>query len=60
MGLVLHKKVGDAVKAGETLAVIHANDAGKADEAEKRFLAACAISPEAPEPRPFIKAVIGA
>lgn len=60
VGLVLHKKVGDAVKAGETLAVIHANDAGKADEAEKRFLAACAISPEAPEPRPFIKAVIGA
>lgn len=44
VGLVLCKKVGDAVRAGETLAVIHANDKAKAAEAEKRFLAACTIT----------------
>lgn len=58
VGLVLQKKVGDAVKKGETLAVIHANDVEKAREAEKRFLAACAIGDEAPEKRPFIKAIL--
>ena len=58
VGLVLQKKVGDPVKKGETLAVIHANDAGKAEEAERRFLAACAISDSAPEKRPIIRAIL--
>ncbi|MCM1025189.1 MAG: pyrimidine-nucleoside phosphorylase [Roseburia sp.] len=58
VGLVLKKKVGDPVKKGETLAVIHANDPEKAREAEKRFLSACVISDSAPEKRPFIKAIL--
>ncbi|MCM1187767.1 MAG: pyrimidine-nucleoside phosphorylase [bacterium] len=58
VGIVLCKKVGDRVKKGEPLAVIHANDAGKAAEAEKRFLAACTVSDCAPEKRPFIRAVL--
>lgn len=58
VGLVLCKKVGDAVKAGETLAVIHANDEAKAAEAEQRFLAACTITAEPPAKAPFIKGII--
>lgn len=58
VGLVLRKKKGDYVEAGETLAEIHANDEGKAAEAEKRFLAACVIADSAPEKTPFIKGII--
>ncbi|MDE6638970.1 MAG: pyrimidine-nucleoside phosphorylase [Acetatifactor sp.] len=58
VGLVLCRKVGDAVKAGETLAVIHANDEQKAAEAEQRFLAACTIKAEPPAKAPFIKGII--
>lgn len=58
VGLVLQKKTGDYVRAGEPLAFLHANDEGKAREAEKRFLAACTIADAAPEKTPFIKAVI--
>lgn len=58
VGLVLKKKVGDYVKAGEPLAVIHANDEKKAEEALRRFLAACTLTETAPEKRPLIRAVI--
>ena len=58
VGLVLQKKTGDYVKAGEPLVQLHANDERKAEEAEKRFLAACVISDAAPEKTPLIKAVI--
>lgn len=58
VGLVLHKKVGDYVEAGQPLAVIHANDEGKAAEAERRYLNACTISPEAPQKIPFIKGIV--
>ena len=58
VGLVLSRKVGDYVKAGEPLAMIHANDEKRAAEAEARYLAACSITDKAPERKPFIKAVI--
>ena len=58
VGLVLNKKVGDYVKAGEPLAVIHANDEVKAAEAEKRFLAACGITREQPPKTAMIKGII--
>lgn len=58
VGLVLRRKVGDEVKAGEPLAVIHANDEVKAAEAERRFLAACLITAEPPARTPFIKDII--
>lgn len=58
VGLVLCKKVGDYVREGETLAMLHANDAGRADAAEKRYLAACSITDTAPEKVPFIKDII--
>lgn len=58
VGLVLCRKVGDAVRAGEPLAVIHANDGRKAAEAERRFLAACTIAAEPPAKAPFIKEIL--
>jgi pyrimidine-nucleoside phosphorylase len=58
VGLVLCKKAGDAVRKGDILAVIHANDEKKAQEAQKRYLAACRITQAPPEKRPFIKAII--
>lgn len=58
VGLVLQKKVGEYVKAGEPLAILHANDAGRAKEAEKRFLAACRITNAEPEKTAFIKDII--
>lgn len=58
VGLVLQKKVGDYVKEGEPLAVIHAGDEKKAEEAERHFLAACTVSAALPEKMPLIKAVI--
>ena len=58
VGLVLQKKVGDYVEAGEPLAVIHANDEAKARQASECFLSACAIAPTIPEKTPFIKAVL--
>lgn len=60
VGLVLCKKVGDKVEKGEPLAYIHANDAGKAAEAGKRFLAAVEISGTEPERRPLVKGVVTA
>ncbi|HBA47539.1 MAG TPA: pyrimidine-nucleoside phosphorylase [Lachnospiraceae bacterium] len=58
VGLVLCGKVGDYVRAGEALAMLYANDGGKAEAAEKRYLAACSITDTPPEKAPFIKAVI--
>lgn len=58
VGLILCKKVGDYVEAGEPLAMIHANDPEKADQACRRFLAACSITETAPKERSFIKAIL--
>ena len=48
MGLVLKKKVGDYVKRGDVLCVMHANDRDKFEAAKKRFLAAYSFGDTAP------------
>lgn len=58
VGLVLKKKVGDYVKAGEPLAYLYANDGDRAQAAKERFLGAYAFSDKAPEAAPFIKGII--
>lgn len=58
VGLVLQKKVGDYVRKGDTLAILHANDAEKAENAAKRFQAAYTITSEAVERAPFIKRIL--
>lgn len=58
VGLVLCKKRGDYVRAGEPIAMLHANDEEKADLACRRYLGACRIGKEPCESSPLIKAVI--
>jgi len=59
VGLVLQKKVGDKVTAGEPVAVIHASDEDRAQEAGKRFLAAFCITREPPAKKALIREIIG-
>lgn len=58
VGLVLHKKVGDSVKKGESLATIYANDQKKLAAAKERFLGAYTIADEAVAKKPLIKGIV--
>jgi len=60
VGVVLHKKVGDWVEAGEPLCEIHANDPDRLKEAEERLLAAYQLSDTAITPPPLIHKIITA
>jgi pyrimidine-nucleoside phosphorylase len=60
VGIVLHKKVGDAVSAGELLATIHYNAETRADRARQLLEESYRISDSPPhEKRPLIHRVIG-
>jgi pyrimidine-nucleoside phosphorylase len=60
VGLVLHKKVGDEVVAGEPLCTVHYNSDGRLEEALGMLRAGYHIAPLAPEaPRTLIHQVIG-
>lgn len=58
VGLILHKKVGDSVKPGESLATIHANDRDKLNAAKERFLNAYHFSVDAVTVPEFIKGIV--
>ena len=58
VGLVLHRKVGDYVTKGDSLATIHANDRRKLETARERFLKAYTFSDTAVEQKPLIRDVI--
>lgn len=58
VGIVLRKKVGDRVAAGDTLAVLYANDADKMKAAAERLLRAYRITDEEPEKRSLIKGLV--
>lgn len=58
VGIVLEKKVGDYVKKGETLALIHANDEKKRKDCEERLLAAYRISSEKKDRTSVIKGIL--
>ena len=58
VGVVLRKKVGDAVAAGESLAVIHAATSQAAQRAAQDLIACYTITPDRPVRTPFIKAII--
>lgn len=57
-GLVLKKKTGDFVAAGDVLAELHTNDQGKAGLAAQRFLSAYTFSRKPPQRTEFIKGII--
>lgn len=58
VGLILHKKTGDAVTSGESLATIYANDRKKLDMAKERFLKAYYITDEKIQKQSLIKGTI--
>ncbi len=59
VGVVLERKVGEAVGRGEPLAVVHAADRGRAAEAVARVQRAVRIGPAPPPARPLIWEVVG-
>ena len=46
--------MGDRVAAGQPLAVLHANDEARLDQAERVLRDSISLSPSAVEPRPVI------
>jgi len=60
VGIVLHKKVGDRVAAGEALATIYYNAEARAVRARQLLEASCQITDAAPAAkRPLIHRIIG-
>lgn len=58
VGIVFHKKKGDAVQSGDVVATLHANDKEKLAAAKSRLLRAIAVSVEPVSKVPLIKRVI--
>lgn len=58
VGLKIHKKIGDKVTKGESLATIYANDKEKLEVAKKRFVNAYTISTDRVNPVKFIKGIV--
>lgn len=58
-GIVLVKKVGEAVEKGEVLARLYTNSAEKAGSAKELLATAYTIAPEKGAPRPLIHGRIG-
>ena len=58
VGIVLRKKVGDAVRRGEALADLHLRRRGQAGEGTARVAAAYTITPQAPPGAPLVHEVV--
>lgn len=58
VGVELRKKGRDFCEKGETLAVIHANDPQKAEEAKEHLLGCYVFGSKAPEKKPFIRGIV--
>lgn len=54
VGIVLHKKIGDAVKKGEIIATIHANRAEDVEVAQQKILSTIRISQDKIQPPKLI------
>ncbi len=57
-GIVFHKKTGDAVSPGETLAVLHTSDKRRLTDAEAYLDDAITITETCPSPEPLIYGII--
>ena len=58
VGIVLRKKVGDEVKKGDVLALLHANDEKNLSVAKERLYKSYSFSEKAVEKKPLIKGII--
>jgi len=60
VGLEFHKRIGDRVAAGDTLATIYYNSAGKLEEAQQRIADSFVLSGHQPPPKKLVRRIIGA
>jgi pyrimidine-nucleoside phosphorylase len=60
VGLVLEKKRGDTVKAGETLCVVHYNSDARLRESVELLVKSFEIGPQPPLASPLVQKIIGA
>lgn len=58
VGVLLHKKRGQALQPGEALATIYANDMEQAKEAYGKIVGAYRIQPQAPEELLMVKGIL--
>jgi pyrimidine-nucleoside phosphorylase len=58
VGVVLQAKIGDQVRKGQPLMIVHANDEGKLAGAQQRLLAAYQWSEEPVEPPPLVHRIV--
>jgi pyrimidine-nucleoside phosphorylase len=58
VGVVLHKKVGDPVREGESLMTLHVNGRGRLEEATALLRQAVRIAREAPPASPLVRLVL--
>ena len=58
VGLIVHRKVGDQVRAGEPLFTVHANDEARLAAAEERLVRAVEWSDKAVKPLPLFHGVV--
>jgi pyrimidine-nucleoside phosphorylase len=59
VGLIVHKKLGDAVQPGEPLVTLHYNAAPRADAAAALVIESYHIAASAPEKSPLVRQIIG-
>jgi pyrimidine-nucleoside phosphorylase len=57
-GILLNKKVGDSVDAGETIATFYSSSQEKINEAKDKFLQAITINDQPVKPTKLIKAIV--
>ncbi len=58
VGIIMEHRVGDAVEAGQPLAVVHARDRQTLAEARQILLDSIAIGPDRPAPRKLIEEIV--
>jgi thymidine phosphorylase len=58
VGIVLHKKVGDRVAAGESLATIYYNAEARAARARQLIEKSCEVADAVPAKRPLVHRII--
>lgn len=59
VGIILRKKVGEAVRAGETLCTVHYNAESRLREALDLLERSFVIAERPPQPRPLVHKIIG-
>jgi pyrimidine-nucleoside phosphorylase len=58
VGILIHKKLGDKVKAGEALATLYGNDAAKVSAAAERYLKAYTLEKQQPDAVKYIYGIV--